>query len=212
LRILAGPALALSYHVVSRLAYVVGVGTALRHEERAPHADVDAAFRRFRRLASILMVNDALSFGLLCVLARDSLPGRGVLAVLGLALICCGAGTKVWAARTLGGDAYYWRDFFEPHRFATPNRLGPYRFLKNPMYTLGYAHVYGFALLCGSGVGLVAAAFDQAAILVFYRLVEHPHLARLAARAGVDTGSRAEAVTRARTRGPSGTPQSTPRV
>jgi phosphatidylethanolamine N-methyltransferase len=194
--ILSGASLVFAYHVASRLAYVVGVGMALRHEERAPHADVDAAFRRFRRFASVVMVNDALSFGLLCLVARGSLPGpQGVLTALGLALIVCGVWTKVWAARTLGGDAYYWRDFFEPHRFATPDRPGPYRFLKNPMYTLGYAHVWGFALLCGSGAGLVAAAFDQAAILAFCRLVEHPHVARLIARPGVETGSRPAALT-----------------
>jgi hypothetical protein len=47
------------------------------------------------------------------------------------------------------------------------------------MYTVGYLHAYGFALMCGSLWGLAAAVFDQAAILVFQHFVERPHVARL---------------------------------
>jgi hypothetical protein len=46
------------------------------------------------------------------------------------------------------------------------------------MYTVGYLHAYGFALVTGSWLGLLAAAFDQAAILVFHQLVEKPHFLR----------------------------------
>ncbi|MGH2668454.1 MAG: methyltransferase, partial [bacterium] len=55
----------------------------------------------------------------------------------------------------------------------------PYRFLKNPMYTVGYLQTYGLALLTGSMPGLVAALFAQAAILLFYLLVEKPHFDKL---------------------------------
>src|SRR2546430_13864094 len=47
------------------------------------------------------------------------------------------------------------------------------------MYTVGYLQTYGVALLVASAPGLAAAAFSQAAIIAFYRLVERPHHQRL---------------------------------
>jgi protein-S-isoprenylcysteine O-methyltransferase Ste14 len=181
-----GGAVAFGYHVASRLAYVLGVGIALRREARhgatGERGGAARRFRRFRAFASVLMVNDVASFGVLCVvtwhpLARD-LPSTLLLA-LGLILIFCGVATKAWAARRLGGKAYYWYDFFEPGQVKAPYPPGPYRFLKNPMYTVGYLPAYGLGLVCRSVPGLIAAAFDQAAILIFYRLVEKPHFDRL---------------------------------
>jgi protein-S-isoprenylcysteine O-methyltransferase Ste14 len=97
----------------------------------------------------------------------------------GIVMIALGIGVKAWAAFSLGSGAYYWEDFFLPERVATPEPPGPYRYLKNPMYTLGYLHAYGFALVCGSWLGLIAAAFDQTAILIFHNRVEKPHFLRL---------------------------------
>jgi protein-S-isoprenylcysteine O-methyltransferase Ste14 len=98
---------------------------------------------------------------------------------IGLVLIVIGLGTKLWAARTLGDDAYYWHNFFVRRDHVPPDPPGPYRYLSNPMYTVGYLHAYGFALLLGSLPGLGLALFDQAAILIFHRLVEQPHYRRL---------------------------------
>ena len=57
----------LGYHIASRLAYVIGVGLALRRQERhqvfTRNGGVEAGFRRFRRIAATLMNNDALSLG-----------------------------------------------------------------------------------------------------------------------------------------------------
>src|SRR5205823_10694441 len=60
-----------------------------------------------------------------------------------------------------------------------PTIAGPYRWLRNPMYTVGYLQTYGLALLVASLPGLVAAVFSQGAIVAFYRLVERPHYQRL---------------------------------
>jgi hypothetical protein len=46
------------------------------------------------------------------------------------------------------------------------------------MYTVGYLPLYGLALFTMSLPGLLAAAFDQAAILAFYWSVEKPHFDR----------------------------------
>lgn len=178
--------LAVAYHVASRLGYVVGVGVALTQEDRhqvftRPHG-VEAGFLRFRRLAAYLMNNDAASFVLLCIVTRGTLPWElptPLLSGAGLLLVVAGISIKLWAAARLGHSAYYWHNFFVPVPPVPLDPPGPYRYLDNPMYTVGYLHAYGFALLVGSGFGLIAAAFDQVAILAFHRLVEKPHFEQL---------------------------------
>lgn len=169
------------YAVLSRLAYVLFVGWTLRRQEGAGLE----AFRRFRRRAAWVMNHDAFAFILLCVVTRNTwaLPLPPVVTITaGAALVLIGLGTKLWAARTLGGDAYYWHNFFVLNTTAAPAApasSGPYRFMANPMYTVGYLQTYGLALLLRSFPGLIAAGFSQAAILVFYLVVERPHFRRL---------------------------------
>ena len=170
--------IALVYAILSRVAYVLFVGLTLRREEGAG----PEAFRRFRWRAALVMNHDGFAFILLCVVTRNTwtlpfsplatLIAGGILAVIG-------AGTKLWAARTLGNDAYYWHNFFDPDETISPVASGPYRFISNPMYTVGYLQTYGLALILRSFPGFLAAGFSQAAILAFYFIVERPHFRRL---------------------------------
>jgi len=178
--------IALAYHVASRLAYVLYIGLVLKRQDRTGHFTrrygAEEGFRRFRRVAAILMYNDGVSFVLLCLATRSTLAielPRSVSIAAGAFLVLIGVLTKLWAAATLGGRAYYWHNFFTPAARAVPNSTGPYRFLKNPMYSVGYLQTYGFALVTGSLPGLIAALVDQAAILAFYRWVEKPHFEKL---------------------------------
>ena len=169
----------LAYAILSRLAYVLYVGFALRREELYGPS---GGFRRFRRRASFVMNNDAVAFVALCVATRNTVRLPMPLAAsiaLGAALAIIGLGTKLWAARTLGSDAYYWQNFFEPELAGEPVSSGPYRFVSNPMYTIGYLPTYGLALLLRSLPGLFASVFAQAAILTFHFVVEKPHFERL---------------------------------
>jgi protein-S-isoprenylcysteine O-methyltransferase Ste14 len=179
--------LAFVYHIASRLAYVVGVGVALSRQDREQiftrRDGVEAGFRRFRRMAATVMNNDGVSFVLLCFVTRQTIHlAPAVLLTGGGALILLGVSTKLWAAARLGSAAYYWHNFFAPGELVAPDPPGPYRYFKNPMYTVGNLHMYGAALVLGSLPGLVAAAFDQAAIMTFYRLVEKPHFDALTRR------------------------------
>ena len=177
--------IALAYHLASRLAYVLYIGLALTRQERSAsftrRHGADEGFRRFRRVAATLMHNDAASFVWLCVATRFTLrldvPREATL-VVGAVLVVVGLAVKLWAAASLAPGAYYWRDFFVPAGRPGPAG-GPYPFLKNPMYTVGYLPAYGCALLAGSLPGLIVAALDQAAILVFYRWVEKPHVEKM---------------------------------
>lgn len=178
--------LVITYAILSRLAYVLFVGLTLRREERegfytARFGPV-LGFRRFRRRAAWVMNNDAFAFILLCVVTRDTwvvpLPSA-VSLTIGAILAIGGLGIKLWAARTLGSEAYYWHNFFDPESAIGPVSTGPYRFISSPMYTVGYLPTYGLALLLQSFPGLIAAGFSQAAILAFHFLVEKPHFTRL---------------------------------
>ena len=176
--------IALAYHLASRLAYVLYVGLTLNRQDRTAYLTrrhgAEEGFRRFRRVAAFVMANDAVSFGLLCLVSAHTLTvglPRGLEITVGAVLALVGVATKIWAAATLG-DGYYWRNFFTPTDRVVPKAAGPYRWLKNPMYTVGYLPVYGLALATASAFGLVAALFDQCAILLFYHLVEKPHFER----------------------------------
>src|SRR5260370_38429908 len=127
------------------------------------------------------MANDGVSLIVLCLVTRNSLdvplpPDWRTAA--GVLLVVVGVATKLWAAATLGVDGYYWRNFFQSGTGIVPTVAAPYRFLKTPMYTVGYLHIYGFALVTASALGLLAARFDQVAILPSYRPVAEPHFAR----------------------------------
>ena len=175
--------LVLGYHLTSRLAYVVWVGRALQRERRTGHFartyGAEEGFRRFRRVASALMNNDAVSFVALCLLTRGTLPIAApwwLLVMLGAVLAGVGIGVKLWARAAAGADGYYWRDFFSPRTTPLTPAAGPYRYLHNPMYTVGNLQLWGLALGAASIPGLVAALFDHVAILVFNRVVEQPHV------------------------------------
>jgi protein-S-isoprenylcysteine O-methyltransferase Ste14 len=175
-----------AWHVAARVAYVGFVWVALRLQQQrrawTRRWGIEAGFRRFRRVASLLMTHDAVSFIALCLVGRNTLPlivPRGVAMATGVLLCVVGLAVKTWAAATLGGKAYYWYDFFTSTRRVAPAVSGPYRFLDDPMYTVGYLHAYGFALFTGSLAGIAASFIDQAAILVFHRSVEKVHFARV---------------------------------
>jgi protein-S-isoprenylcysteine O-methyltransferase Ste14 len=127
---------------------------------------------------------DGLLFIVACVLTRGTLgtPGPVALRVsIGVVLILIGGGVKLWARRTLGPQAYYWRNFFAPEEHVSQPR-GPYKYLDNPMYTIGYLQTFGLALVLDSAAALVLAAFMQIAVLLFYRVVERPHYLALSRR------------------------------
>ena len=181
--------LTLGCHLLARIAYVgfVWIGLA-RQQARGwwtGRWGIEGGFGRFRRGAAIVMAIDAVSFVALCLVGRNTLPGivpRVPAIAIGALLVLLGVGTKLWAARTLGDKAYYWYNFFAPVGPVAAAVTGPYRYLQNPMYTVGYLQTYGFALVTGSLAGLAASLFDQAAILVFHWRVERTHFERATRR------------------------------
>src|SRR5256885_7583789 len=89
--------IALAYHLASRLAYVLYVGLTLNRQDRTAyltrrHGD-EEGFRRFRRVAAFVMANDAVSFGLLCLVSANTLTvglARGLEITVGAVLALVG--------------------------------------------------------------------------------------------------------------------------
>ena len=183
--------------IACRLAYVFWVGTALWRQDRTGvftrDGGVEAGWLRFRRTASTIMNLDGVAFVAVVLLTMNTLaldvPAAARMAV-GVVLCAAGVGIKLWAAASLGPKAYYWHNFFDASDAIAPASPGPYRWFKNPMYTLGYLQTYGLALVFASAYGLVAAAFAQLAVLLFHLIVERPHYRELVRRsAAMPTGA-----------------------
>lgn len=169
-------------HIGARVAYVGYVWLGLRRQQASSwwtaRWGIEGGFGKFRRGAWLVMAVDAVSFVAVCLVGWGTLPAgvpRVPAIVVGVLLVLLGIGTKVWAASTLGDKAYYWYNFFAPAAPVSRALTGPYRYLKNPMYTVGYFQTYGFALVTGSLPGLVASLIDQGAILLFHWRVERVH-------------------------------------
>lgn len=182
-----GP-LALTYFTVARLSYVIYVSIGLRAQSLRlglePKETAEARHGIFHRRVLRLQNVDGIAFASLCVGTRSTFPWDGwewAFMAAGAVLIVVGVGTKAWAVRCLGLDSYTWHDFFVPKEKFVPCTTGPYRFLSDPMYTVGYLQTYGIALACGSWYGLAASLFAQASILLVNELVEKPHFKRLCA-------------------------------
>jgi protein-S-isoprenylcysteine O-methyltransferase Ste14 len=172
---------AVGFLIASTLAYVGFVGIALWAEDNANwftrRWGSDEGFRRFRRPAAIIMNNYGVSLVLLAVVTRGSMPWRvddWVYWAVGGVLASVGYGIKLWAKRTIG-EGYYWIDFFAPPEDIEHSAEGPYRWFSNPMYTIGYAHAYGFAIAMQSLHALLAAAFMQLSILGLWWFIERAH-------------------------------------
>ncbi len=135
------------------------------------------AFRAYETVAGLMFLNQGLGVGCMAALHLPSLeravPVHLVLAA-GLVLFAAGLTVKLWATLTVGVDAYYFRDMFLGRPLAPACGGGPYRFLSNPMYSVGQLQGYGYALLYGSFPGLAAAATGHLLIYAFYFFAERP--------------------------------------
>jgi len=89
-----------------------------------------------------------------------------------------GFGIKYWATLVIGIDVYYYKDLFHEKSHGEWTEAGPYKWLGNPMYGIGYLHSYCLGIMLGSEWGLVYAAICHLSIFVFYRIAEKPFIVK----------------------------------
>jgi protein-S-isoprenylcysteine O-methyltransferase Ste14 len=139
------------------------------------------AFRGYETLAGLMFLNQGLGVGCMAALHlprwEQTVPAPLVLAA-GVTLFAVGLIIKLWATLTVGVDVYFFRDMFLGCPLPTACDGGPYRFLHNPMYSVGQLQGYGYALLYGSLPGVVAAGAGHLLIYAFYFVAERPFVRR----------------------------------
>jgi hypothetical protein len=176
----------LAYYAFSLALYyggnslILGSSIAQRAVDRFGE---NRAYRAYETLLALMFVNQGL--GLACMtslsLGPDSvLPGSVVFAkTVGGAMFAVGLVTKLWSTTVLGVDGYYYRDMFLGRAVSVFEQRGPYKMLSNPMYGVGQAHAYGYAIFNQSMTGVIAAAVCQLLTYAFYFGVERPFVARV---------------------------------
>ncbi|OSX79492.1 hypothetical protein BU14_0076s0048 [Porphyra umbilicalis] len=136
----------------------------------------------FRAGAMMVLANDGCTYVLLVAkcFSESRLPTGPVAmvaAAVGAGLVAFCYWAKASAHRCVGDFAWYWGDFF----FLMDGELvfdGVFELFPHPMYTVGYAAYYGFALICRSYTLLLVSMVAHALQLLFLVAIEEPHIQR----------------------------------
>ena len=172
--------LILPYFLLTLVFYYGGNAVILRSDVPArmiARLGEERAFRVYETVAGLMFLNQGLGVGCMAALHvprwEQAVPAP-VLLTAGAGLFAVGLAVKGWATLTVGVDVYFFRDMFLGRPLAPVCDGGPYRFLRNPMYSVGQLQGYGYALLNGSLPGCIAAAAGHLLIYAFYIVAERP--------------------------------------
>lgn len=99
-----------------------------------------------------------------------------ILQAMGLVLFVVGGVATLWAQSAMGDS---WRIGVEDRATTALVAKGPFRWVRNPIFTSMLAATVGLALLVPNGVALVAVLALVAALELQVRLVEEPYLLRV---------------------------------
>jgi phosphatidylethanolamine N-methyltransferase len=133
----------------------------------------------FRFVVDIILCSDVIAYILLVVKCAYPPTSIGFWEILqfttGLAMTAFNFWAKLDAHRCIGDYAWYWGDFF----FRVEQHLtfdGIFELFPHPMYTVGYAFFYGFAIMSRSYTVLFVSLFAHVLQLLFLVVVENPHI------------------------------------
>ncbi|MEQ4725700.1 PEMT/PEM2 methyltransferase family protein [Nonomuraea sp. B19D2] len=185
--LLMPPAIATGYAAVVWLLYYGGLSLTLSGPGRTAlikRFGEDRAYALYEVALGLLFMNQGFAQAVVIYAYGGNIPDAiptWVTCTAGAALMITGTFYKLWAASTTGLDTYYCRDMFLGRPLNDASELvvsGPYRHVRNPMYSVGNLPAYGWALWSRSLEGLAFAALFQAGIYLFYHLCERPFIQR----------------------------------
>ncbi|KAI0262700.1 phospholipid methyltransferase-domain-containing protein [Gloeopeniophorella convolvens] len=135
----------------------------------------------FRQAVDIILINDFLSFCLFAFACFRVPSGLSVLVHIirwigGIALIAFNLWVKSEAHHVVKDYGWYWGDcFFQRGALVFD---GVFELAPHPMYSVGYAWIYGFSLIVGSYPVLFVSLAAHAAQFAFLVFFENPHIER----------------------------------
>ncbi|KAA8491409.1 Phosphatidylethanolamine N-methyltransferase [Porphyridium purpureum] len=140
------------------------------------------AWLLFRMLSMLILANDGLSYVILCIKLFNPLDENPFILLVclttGLGLLAFSLWSKTSAHDCVGDFAWYWGDFF----FIMQGELkfdGVFEMFPHPMYTVGYAAYYGFAVLCRSSSLLIVSLLAHLGQILFLVYCEEPHIQKI---------------------------------
>lgn len=139
------------------------------------------AWMLFRQVENVVLANDLMSYIVLSVVCWEHMSIFSPVDVLCFLFGCGTIGFALWsksdAHRVIGDFAWYWGDFF----FLLDKSLtfdGIFQMFPHPMYTVGYAFMYGVPVMTKSYTLFYMSVFGHLCQLAFLAFVETPHIDR----------------------------------
>lgn len=181
------PGTAIIYFILVEILYLGFISfvlpeKGLRHWFVQKWGDEKKAYRAYETILGFLFFHNGASIGYLASSSPGTLfniTDRGIIFLALPLLIAFGFVIKIWAAKVVSVDIYYWKDMFLGRKICDFAVTGPYKYFSNPMYGIGQLPAYATALWYGSQSGLIAAVINQLLIFTFYFLAEKKFIKRV---------------------------------
>jgi protein-S-isoprenylcysteine O-methyltransferase Ste14 len=143
-------------------------------------------FEIYKVITALMFFTSGSSFSLMIYKSEILLPLYNnigfVFTAAGIIAVLAGLVVNVWSTLIVGIDVYYYKDLFLGKAVVDFKKEGPYSVFSNPMYGMGQANGYGYALIHGSAAGIVFIFLNQLMMYLFYFTIEKPHIKRLFAK------------------------------
>ena len=181
------PGIAIIYFLVAEILYLGFISSVLpenglRHWFIRKWGDEKKGYRAYETILGFLFFHNGASIGYIASSSQGTLfniDDKGIFFLVLPFLIAFGFGIKIWAAKVVSVDIYYWKDMFLGRKICDFVVTGPYKYFSNPMYGIGQLPAYATAIWYGSINGLIAAFVNQLLIFTFYFLAEKKFIKRV---------------------------------